>query len=257
MGTIWQDIRYGWRMLRRSPGFAVVADLTLAIGIGANAAIFSVINTVLLKPLPFRDAQRIVFIWETDPNRNIDRGIASPAEFLDWRGQSRAFEELSAWRTWFYNLTGSAEPEQLWGMQTSGNFFRLLGVTPVLGRDFIPDEERPGHDQVVMITYGLWQRHYGGDPGIVGKTIAIDEKPFTVIGVLPRNFSLFGTSRQYDLWMPFAFDRAQLHRESHSVMVFGRLRNGVGIPQAQAEMETIFARLKKEYPGIDQQNGVR
>jgi predicted permease len=257
MGTMWQDLKYGWRMLRRSPGFAAVAILTLGIGIGANAAIFSVINTLLLRPLPFPDAQRIVFIWETDPNRNITRGIASPAEFLDWTDQNRSFEALSAWRTWFYNLTGSGEPEQVWGVHSSGNFFRMLGVAPALGRDFIPEEERPGHDQVVIISYGLWQRHYGGDLGILGKTIALDEKPYTVIGVLPRDFSLFGTSRQYDVWMPFAFDRAQLHREEHSVMVFGRLRKGTSIPQAQAEMETIFARLKQQYPGVDQQNGVR
>jgi putative ABC transport system permease protein len=257
MGTIWQDLRYGWRMLRRSPGFTVVAILTLAIGIGANAAMFSIINTVLLRQLPFPDAQRIVFVWGTDPNRNVTRGVASPAEFLDWREQGRSFEELSAWRTWFYNLTGTNEPEQVFGVHASSNFFRLLGITPVLGRDFIAEEDQPGHDQVAMITYGLWQRRFGGDPGIVGRSILLDEKPFTVVGVLPRGFTLFGTSRQFDVWMPMALDRAQLHREDHSVIVFGRLRKGVTLNQAQAEMETIIARLKQQYPGVDQQNGVR
>ena len=256
MGTMWQDLKSGWRMLRRSPGFAVVAILTLAIGIGANAAIFSIINTLLLRPLPFPDAQRIVFLWETDPNRNVTRGIASPAEFLDWTDQNHSFEALSAFRTWFYNLTGGDEPEQVWGIQSSGNFFRLLGVAPALGRDFIPEEERPGHEQVVIISYGLWQRRYGGDPGIVGRSILLDEKPFTVVGVLPRGFSVFGTSRQFDVWMPFAFDQAQLHREDHSVIVFGRLREGVTLAQAQAEMESIMARLKQQYPGVDQQNGI-
>jgi predicted permease len=256
MGTMWQDLKYGWRMLRRSPGFAAVAILTLGIGIGANAAIFSVINTLLLRPLPFPDAQRIVFLWETDPNRSVTRGIATPAEFLDWTDQNRSFEALSAWRTWFYNLTGNGEPEQVWGVHSSGNFFRMLGVAPALGRDFIPEEERPGHDQVVIISYGLWQRRFGADRGIIGRTIALDEKPFTVIGVLPRGFSLFGTSRQLDVWMPFAFDHAQLHREDHSVIVFGRLRPGVTPAQAQAEMETIMARLKQQYPGVDQQNGI-
>jgi putative ABC transport system permease protein len=257
MGNIWQDLRYGWRMLRRSPGFTAVAILTLAIGIGVNAAMFSVINTVLLRPLPFPDSQRIVLVWDTDPNRNVNRGIASPAEFLDWRDQNHVFEELSAWRTWYYNLTGTGEPEQVWGVHASGNFFRLLGVTPILGRDFIAEEEQAGHDQVVIITYGLWQRRYGGDPGIIGRSILLDEKPFVVVGVLPRGFSLFGTSRVFDVWMPFAFDRSQLHREDHSVIVFGRLRKETGLSQAQAEMETIIARLKKEYPGVDQQNGVR
>lgn len=244
-------------MLRRSPGFSVVAILTLAIGIGANAAMFSVINTVLLRPLPFPDAQRIVLIWETDPNRNVTRGTASPAEFLDWRDQNRSLEELSAWRFWFYNLTGTSEPEQVFGVHASGNFFRLLGVTPILGRDFVPAEDQPGHDQVAIISYGLWQRRFGGDRDIVGRSVLLDEKPFTVVGVLPRGFSLFGTSLQFDVWMPMALDRAQLHREDHSLIIFGRLRKGVALHQAQAEMETIFARLKQQYPGVDQQNGVR
>jgi len=257
MELIWNDLRYGLRMLRRSPGFTIVAVLTLAIGIGANAAIFSVINTVLLRPLPFPDSQRIVLVWETDPNRNVDRGIASPAEFLDWRDMNHSFQELSAWRTWFYNLTGNGEPQQVWGVHTSGNFFRMLGVAPVLGRDFIADEERPGHEQVVIISYGLWQGHYGGEGSIIGRSIQIDDKPYTVIGVLPQGFTLFGTSRVYDLWMPFAFERAQLDREAHSVIVFARLRKDASVQSAQAEMETIFARLKKEYPLIDQQNGVR
>jgi len=257
MGTIWQDLQYGWRMLRRSPGFSLVAILTLAIGIGANAAMFSVINTVLLRPLPFPYAQRIVFVWDTDPNRNVMRGVASPAEFLDWRDQNHSFEELSAWRTWFYKLTGTNEPEQIFGVNASANFLRLLGVKPFLGRDFTPEEDQVGHDQVAIISYGLWQRRFGGDPGIIGKNISLDEKPFTVVGVLPRGFSLFGTSRQYDAWMPMALDRAQLHREDHSVIVFGRLRKGVSLAQAQAEMETIVARLKQQYPGVDQQNGVR
>ena len=257
MGTLLQDVRYGLRMLRRSPGFTVVAVLTLAIGIGANAAIFSIINTVLLRPLPFPDSNCIVLVWDTDPNRDLTRGVASPAEFLDWRDQNHVFEELSAWRTWFYNLTGTGEPEQVWGVHSSGNFFRLLGVVPILGRDFTAEEEQPGHEQVVIISYGLWQRHYGGDPAIVGKSILVDDQPFTVVGVLPKGFTLWGTSRQLDLWMPFAFGSAQLDRGNHSVIVFGRLRKGVEVAQAQAEMETIIARLKKQYPGIDQENGVR
>jgi putative ABC transport system permease protein len=257
MGTMWQDIRYGWRMLRRSPGFAVVAILTLAIGIGANAAMFSVINTVLLKPLPFQHASRVVFIWETDPNRNIARGVASPAEVLDWRDLSKSFAEISAWRAWYYNLTGTNEPEQLIGGTASGNFFRMLGVSPILGRDFSPEDEQRGHDQVVIINYGLWQRRFGGDPGIVGRSILVDEKPLVVIGILPSGFTLFGNSREIDMWMPFAFDRAQLNREDHSVTVLARLRDGVSLSQAQAEMETVFAQLKTQFPGIDQQNGVR
>lgn len=256
MEVLWQDLRFGWRMLRRSPGFAIVAVLTLAIGIGANAAIFSVINAVILRPLPFPASQRIVWIWETDENRNVRRGVASQAEFLDWRERNRSFEELAAWRELFFTLTGNGEPEQNWGAQVSGNFFRLFRVKPVLGRDFAGEEEKPGHEQVVLLSYALWQRRYGGDPSILGTSITLDDKPYIIIGVLPREFSLFGTSRQFDVWVPFGFDRAKLNREEHEVLVFGRLRDGVVTAQAQAEMETIQTQLKKEYPAIDQKNGI-
>jgi putative ABC transport system permease protein len=254
--VLWQDLRFGWRMLRRSPGFAIVAVLTLAIGIGANAAIFSVVNSVILRPLPFPESQRIVWIWETDENRNVHRGTASQAEFLDWRDRNHSFEELAAWRELFFTLTGNGEPEQNWGSQVSGNFFRLFRVKPALGRDFLAEEEQPGHERVVMLSYALWQRRYGGDPSILGSSITLDDQPYTIVGVLPREFSLFGTSRQFDVWVPFGFDRAKLNREEHEVVVFGRLRGGVATAQAQAEMETIQSQLKKEHPAFDQKNGI-
>jgi len=257
MRTLWNDLRYGWRILRRNPGFTTVAIVTLAIGIGANAAIFSVVHTVLLRPLPFADSNRIIMIWETDPNRKIIRGVASPAEFLDWQNMNHVFESLSAIRPSYVTLTGDAEPEQIWGMHTSGNLFRMLGVKPVLGRDFLPEEEKPGHEQVAMMSYGMWQQRVGGDIGIIGRSILIDYRPYTVIGVLPPNFSLFGTSIVYDVWMPFAFNRAQLDREDHELVVFGKLKEGVQLRGAQAEMEAIIATLKKQYPRFDQQNGVR
>jgi putative ABC transport system permease protein len=256
VAVLWQDLRFGWRMLRRSPGFAIVAVLTLAIGIGATTAMFSVINAVILRPLPFPESQRIVWIWETDANRNVHRGIASQAEFLDWRDRNHSFEELAAWRELFFTLTGSGEPEQDWGAQVSANFFRLFQVKPALGRDFLAEEEQPGHERVVMLSYALWQRRYGGDPSILGTNITLDDNPYTIIGVLPRDFSLFGTSRQFDVWVPFGFDRAKLNREEHEVLVFGRLRDGVPMAQALAEMKTIQSQLKKEYPAIDQKNGI-
>jgi predicted permease len=256
MEILWQDLRYGWRTLRRSPAFTIVAVLTLAIGIGANAAIFSVVNAVLLRPLPFPDSRRIVWIWETDENRNVHRGTASPAEFLDWRDRNHVFEELSAWRQLFFTVTGHHEAEQFWGAQVGGNFFRLFRVRPALGRDFLSEEEQPGQERVVILSYGLWQQRYGGDRNVLGASITLDGKPYTVIGVLPRGFSLFGTSRQFDLWVPFAFNRAQLNREDHELIVFARLRDDVGTPQAQAEMATILAELKKEYPKVDQNNGI-
>ncbi len=257
MGTLWQDLRYGARTLRRNPGFAVVAILTLAIGIGANVMIFSIVNGVLLKPLPFPASGRVVTIWETDPNRNLTRGTASAAEFLDWRDMNQVFQELSAYRGLSFAISGGGDPEQVWGSQVSGNFFRMLRVTPIVGRDFTPEDEQAGRDQVVILGYGLWQRHYGGDAGIVGKTILLDEKPYTVIGVLPRGFSLYGTLPDFELWKPFAFNRAQLDRENHELVVFGRLRDGVPVSQANAEMVTIQEQLKKQYPAFDQQNGIR
>ena len=257
METLWNDLRYGWRVMRRSPGFAAVAILTLAIGIGANAAIFSIVNGVLLRPLPFPDSSRIVTIWETDANRNVVRGTASPAEFLDWRDMNHSFAELSGWRSLLFTITGSGNAEQVHGSQVTGNFFRMLGVGPVIGRDFSSEDEKPGREQVAILTYALWRRHYGGDSSVIGKSILLDEKSYTIIGILPRSFSLYGVAPELDIWVPFAFNRAQLNREDHELVIFGRLRPGVSLPQAQAEMETIVSQLKKQYPGIDQENGVR
>jgi putative ABC transport system permease protein len=257
MDTLWQDLRYGVRMLRRNPGFAAVAILTLAIGIGANIVIFSVVNGILLKPLPFPDSHRVVTIWETDANRNVTRGTASAAEFLDWRDMNHVFQELSGWRALYFTITGGGEPERVWGSQVSGNFFRTLRVTPMLGRDFTPEDEQIGHEHVVILSYGLWQSRYGSDAGILGKTILLNEESFTVIGVLPRSFSLYGTLPEFELWKPFAFNRTQLDREDHELVIFGRLKDGVPISQANAEMITIQEQLKKQYPAFDQKNGMR
>ena len=257
MGALWQDLHYGARMLHRNPGFAAVAILTLAIGIGANVMIFSIVNGVLLRPLPFPDSGRLVTLWETDANRGVVHGTASAPELLDWRVMNHSFQALSAWRALYFTITGNGEPEQVWGSQVSGNFFKMLRVSPVLGRDFSPEDERPGHEQVVILSYALWERHYGGDPGIVGRTITLDDTPFVVIGILPRGFTLYGTIPEFEIWKPFAFDRAQLDRENHELVIFGRLRDNVTLQRAQTEMETILAQLKKQYPGIDQKNGIR
>ena len=257
METLWNDLRYGWRMLRRNPGFALVALFTLALGIGANAAIFSIVNGVLLRPLPFPESDHIVNVWETFANRNIIHGTASAAEFLDWRDMNHVFSEISGNRLLITTITGNGEAEQVHESQVSANFFRMLGVGPVLGRDFSTDEEQPGHEQVAILSDGLWQRHFGGDPGAIGKSIVVNEKPYTVIGVLPRGFSLYGLKPNFDIWTPLAFDRAKLNREDHELVIFARLRQGVSLPQAQAEMETIIAQLKKQYPGIDQENQIR
>jgi putative ABC transport system permease protein len=257
METLWHDLRYGWRTLRRNPGFAFVAILTLAIGIGANAAIFTVIDAILIRPLPFFQSSRLVMVWDTDANRSIKRGTVSLAEFLDWQDMNHVFQSMSGLLPSVVTLNGDGEPEQPYGVQVSANFFRMLGVKPILGRDFSPEEEVLGHEQVTMLSYAMWQRRYGGDPQILGRSIQVDHKPYKVIGVLPRNFSIFGTSVSLDLWFPFAFNRAQLDRNTHGLIIFARLVDSVSIPQAQAEMETIIASVKKQNPTIDQKNGVK
>jgi putative ABC transport system permease protein len=256
MEMLLKDLRYGLRMLAKSPGFAAVAVLTLALGIGANTAIFSVVNAVLLRPLPFPDSNRIVMVWEMDPNRGVDRGIASAAEFLDWRKQNHVFSHIAAWRAWFYNLTGNGEPEQVLGIRASFDFFDVLGVRPAIGRAFLPEEETPGRDQVVIISDGLWVRHFGADPHAIGQSILIDDKPVTIVGVLPRGFSLAGTSRDFGVWMPMAFDTAQLRRGDHTVLVTARLKPGVTITQARAEMAAIMHGLQEQYH-VDEGLGVR
>jgi predicted permease len=257
MGTFWQDLRYGFRTLRRNPGFAIVAILTLAIGIGANVAIFSVINGVLLQPLPFPESQRLATVWETDVERNVVHGTASPAEFLDWQEMNHSFESLGGWRGLYFTITGTGDPERVWGSEVSGNFFRILRVSPALGRDFSADDEQPGHPPVVIITDGLWRRHFGADPALIGKTIEVDGKPAAVIGVLPRGFSLYGTAPMFDVWKPFEFDRSKLDRQDHELVIFGRLKPDATFAEAQTEMRAIQEELKRRYPGVDQKNGLR
>ena len=256
MQTLWQDVRYGWRVLQHNRAFAVVAALTLAIGIGANASIFSAVNAFLLRPLPYPDPNRIVMVWNTDPNRNITRGTVSPAEFLDWRDMNHVFDDLAAWRPSFTTVTGGGEPEQVWSMHVSANFFRLLGMKPLLGRGFLPAEDQLGHEKVVMLSYGFWRRRFQSDRGVVGKSIVLDYQPYQIIGVLPRGFSLFGTHVDLDVWVPLAFSRAQLDRRNYDLVVFGRLKLGASIAQARAEMDTINATLKKRYPEMDQKTGL-
>ncbi len=255
--TLWRDLRFAARMLVKYRGVSLIAVATLALGIGANAAVFSVLDAVLLRPFPFPHSEQICFVWKTDLTRGADRQIASPAEFLDWQEQSHAFIQLSAWQTWFSTLTGAAAPEQVWGVHTSGNYFQLLGVQAELGRTFLPEEAQPGRDQVVVLTHGLWQRRYGGDPALVGRSILIDGKPYTVIGILPARYDhVYGTAREYDLWMPMSLSRDQATRQVDSLIVYGRLRDGVTLAQAQAEMEGIFARLRREYPDTNADMGI-
>jgi putative ABC transport system permease protein len=257
MNGLLNDLRYGARMLRKNPAFTAVALFALALGIGANTAIFSVVNALLLRPPPFKDPDRLVYLWETNPKIGLDRGIVSPSDFADWREQNGVFEHISAWRTWFYRISGGGDPEQVWGVRTSPDFFQLLGVETLLGRSFVPEEEQPGRDHVVIVSHGFWARRFGADPDLIGKTITIDDKPFTVVGILPSDFNLFGGSRAYDLWMPFDFTSGRRGRDDYSLIVFARLRAGVALERAQADMSAIADRLERTYPETNRDRGVK
>jgi putative ABC transport system permease protein len=251
-----QDLRFAVRMLAKAPAFTLLAILTLALGIAANTVIFSVINATLFRPLPFKDPSKIVYAWTVDLKTGSDRGLVSPEDFTDWRRESRVFEHISAFRTWFYRIS-DYESEQVWGVRTSSNFFSLLGVAPLEGRLFMPDDELPGKDHVVVLSHALWKRHFGSDTQVVGRAITLDDQVFTIIGILPPDFSLFGTRRSYDLWMPYAFDKDQSGRDDQSLIVFGRLKPTITLEQAQLEMSSIASRLAQSFPRTNQNRGIK
>jgi predicted permease len=243
------DLRYNVRTLLKRPGFVITITLILALGIGANTTIFSVVNAVLMRPLPYAAPDRIVMIWETNQSQAVPRSIVSPANFLDWKEQSNVFDQLAAFRFWYYNVTGAGEPERYQGARVSAEFFPLLGVKPEFGRNFGPEEEQVGRDHVVILSQALWQRRFGGDPNIIGQLLKIDGEPFTIIGVLPASFRFIKVlNAELDLWMPISFTPQQLTREDRSITVYGRLKQGVSLAQAQAEMDGITRRLEQQHP---------
>jgi putative ABC transport system permease protein len=182
METLFQNLRYTIRTLRKSPGFTAVAVLTLALGIGANTAIFSVVNAVLLRPLPYKDDSRLVVIL------NKGRNPVAPANFIDWRSQSRSFSHMGAAEYWTPNLTGTDNPEKLWALHITPDIFPMLGVQPLLGRVFLPEEEEAGKEHEVVLSYPLWQSRYAGDPGVVGRSVKLSGETYSVVGVMPRDF---------------------------------------------------------------------
>jgi putative ABC transport system permease protein len=242
-GTVLQDLRYAVRALRKSPGYTSLAVLTVALGIAATTAIFSVVWGVVLAPLPFPDADELAVVWGYHPQ--IGRETASAPDFLDWREQASSFERLAAYARQNANLTGEGEPARLRGARMTAGFFDLLGVEPALGRLPADQEDAPGASPVALLAHQLWLERFGGDPAVVGRALLLDGEPVTVIGVLPRGFEL---AEPVDLWRPFASDQSQLGRRNDFLRVLGRLREGASLEQAQREMTTIMARLEEEYP---------
>ncbi|HEY2799077.1 MAG TPA: ABC transporter permease [Chthoniobacterales bacterium] len=252
MRDIGQDLRYALRMLLKNPGFATVAILALALGIGANSAIFSVVNTVLLKPLPYKNPQQLVTVWENATHLGFPKNTPSPANFLDWRRQNTVFQGMAAMAWESYNLTGIGEPERLDARRVSANLFDLLGVQPVVGRNFLPQEDKPG-THVVILSYGLWQRRFASNPQVIGQAINLSGESYTVVGVMPPTVELPGladAANWHDqLWVPIAFTSEEAARRgSHYLEVIARMKADVTLKQARAEMETIAARLAQQYP---------
>ncbi len=244
--TVGQDVRYGVRTLARTPGFTTAAVLALALGIGATTAIFSVVDAVLLRPLPYREPARLAVLLHRG------RNPVAPANFLDWKRDASSFEAMGAADFWQANLTGVDTPERVQGLHVTANLLPMLGVPPLIGRLFAPDEDAPGREHTVVLGYRLWQRRFGGDPSVLGRTVTLDGEPHTVVGVMPRGFEFPPFwARGAEMWaaMPLA-DRA-VNRSAQSLRVFGRLSPGTSLPQARAEIATLTGRLEQAYPGTN------
>jgi len=263
MNTL-QDIRYAFRMLLKRPGFTVIVVLTLALGIGANTTIFSAIDAVLLNPLPYKDPERLMVVWETNKQLGPemwDRNEAAIGNFLDWRSHNQSFEQLGALFDTDMILTGVGDPQRIKSNVVTTNFFQVLGVQPMLGRSFLPEAERPGSPFTAIISHELWQRQFGSDPNIIGKSLTLNGHQVAVVGVMPPRFELqFPITVHVDMWVPFVIDVADpdYHdRRNNFLYTVGRLKPGVSQEQAQAEMKLIASQLQQQYPETNAEKSVR
>jgi len=250
---IYQDVRYAMRMLGKHPGFTAVVVLTLALGIGANAALFSVVNGVLLNPLPFPQPEQLVALNQRKPN--VAAGSISYPNFLDWQKENQTFSAMAISRESSFALVGTGEAERVRGRRCSVNLFSVLGVKPALGRDFAPGEDEPGAGPVVMISAGLWQRRFGGAPDVAGKSLTVDDKSYTIVGVLPASFTLY---RDTDVYVPMGqWGNSGLQNRGAGLGLrgIGRLKPGVTLAQAQADLDGVMGRLAEVYPETNRGNG--
>jgi putative ABC transport system permease protein len=246
-----QDLRYGARQLRRNPGFVAVAVFTLALGIGVNTAIFSVVNALLLRPLPYPDSRRLVMLSINDAGGDI--GNSDFATFVDWRERNRSFERMALFTGWSGLMRGQGDPEMVGGVRVTADYFRLLGVPPMLGRDFKPEEDRPNASSVVMISHALWRRRFNSDPNIIGKPVIISDQTFTVVGVMPRGFEDLLAGNFYqpaEMWAPLGYDEADPSacRTCRHVFAAARLKPGVTLGEAKAEMDAVMNVMMHEHP---------
>lgn len=256
MQTLWQDLRYGARMLAKNRGFAAMAIFTLSLGIGANSAIFSVINGVLLRPFSFSDPGRLVVVWERCLKQGLPRMVVSPPNFADWRAQNHVFQDMAAYRQQDFNLVGGGDPERVRGLRVSATMFSMLGVRPVLGRDFQPDEDQPGAPAAVIISYGFWQRRFGGNPAVIGQSITLGSENAAIIGVMPPGFdfpppiAFRGEARpvKVELWTQLRYGLEMNQRSAHNLYALARLKQGVSLEQAESDLKNISERLARDFP---------
>jgi putative ABC transport system permease protein len=256
MKTLLQDFRYAIRMTRKNPGFSFVVVSILALGIGANSAIFSVVNAALLRAVPFQDPDSLVMVNAI--HQTLGKTVASPADFIDWQSRNSVFVQLAAFRNQYYNVTEVDEPERSYGLAVSTSLFPLLNIQPAVGRAFSSEEEKPGANPVVIVSHGLWRRRFGSDPGFVGKVVKLNNKAYTVVGIMPPDFEFPLAAQTVEIWVPLTLSPDLLaDRGNHNVSVVARLKPGVTLQQAQAEMEKIASKLAQEYPETNGQFGVR
>jgi putative ABC transport system permease protein len=256
MQALWQDLRYGARMLLKNPGFTLIAIGAIALGIGANTAIFSVVNAVLLRPLPYKESERLVVLYETNPRQGSYEMDVSYPNFVDLRAQSQSFEQLAACLYGGMILTGKDEPARLQVVAVSADFFAMLRVKPLRGRVFLPEEDKVGGAPVVIVSHALWQSRFGGDEGLIGRQITLDGKSRTVIGVMPPNFAL-PPGDQTEVWMAIGTLADQMqNRAVHRMTAIGRLKSGVTLQQARTELATIANRIQQQYPDADPGHGL-
>src|SRR6201988_157282 len=261
MNTLLADIRFGLRMLLKSPTMTIVALVALTLGIGANTAIFSVVNAVLLRALPYADAEQLVLVWEKRHGGRTDQNVINLGNFTDWKEQNQVFSDMAVFFDRSFNLTSDGEPEEVSGEYATPNLFSVLGTTPVLGRTFVDEDAGDAQTGVAVISYGLWQRRFGGDNQIVGRKIILNEQPSTIVGVMPANFGWHirkGTqpSKPADIWVPFQITNDLRQRHGRFASAVARLKAGVSRDQAQREMDTIGIRLAQQYPEFNTTWGI-
>ncbi|HKY04824.1 MAG TPA: ABC transporter permease, partial [Blastocatellia bacterium] len=247
MEALLKDTRYSLRMLVKNPTFTAIAVLALALGIGANTAIFSVVNSVLLEPLPFKNPEQLILVYHHYAKMGLKASVSAPG-YIDYRDKTQSFENITAFQGWSANLSEVGEPERLTGMLVTHNFFETLGAAPASGRSFAAEDDRPGSNRVVVLSHGLWQRRFGSDPEVINRTLTLNGESYTVIGVMPKDFS-FGNS--VDIYSPIAWTPEQLgpnRRGFESLSVIARLKPGVTMDQAQVEMDQLASQIREQFP---------